>query len=99
AAGRVQLPVKRARKPYRPARLRGDALPEMPVEVRLAAVRPVTVEPVPSEEQARWDATMAHHHELGFQRAFGAHQRYWIYGQVGGQHPLRMAEHGAPRLS
>ncbi|MCY0902823.1 MAG: DUF4338 domain-containing protein, partial [Firmicutes bacterium] len=85
AVGMVQLPVKRARKPYRPARLRAEALPEMPLAVRLAEVRPVTVQPVPAEEQALWDATMAHHHGLGFQRAFGAHQRYWIYGQVGGQ--------------
>lgn len=25
---------------------------------------------------------MAHHHGLGFQRAFGVHQRYWIYARV-----------------
>ena len=28
---------------------------------------------------------MAKHHPLGFQRAFGAHQRYWIRGELGGE--------------
>lgn len=51
----------------------------------LAEVEPVTVVPLPPDEQARWDATMAAEHPLGFRRAFGAHQRYWIRGQFGGQ--------------
>ena len=85
AAGRVQLPVKRARSPYRPARLRAEAMPETQIAVNLSEVRPVTVEPVPSEEQAVWDATVNQYHALGFRRAFGAHQRYWIYGQWSGQ--------------
>ena len=85
AAGMVQLPTKRARGRYRLARLRAEALPEAEIVTRLGEVRPVTVEPVPSGEQAVWDATMAKHHALGFQRAFGAHQRYWIYGIWGGQ--------------
>jgi transposase len=64
---------------------RGEALPAMEVVAALADVRPVSVEPVPGHEQAVWDATMAAHHAQGFRRAFGAHQRYWIYGQVAGQ--------------
>jgi DNA-binding phage protein len=51
----------------------------------LRELQPVTVEPVPPQEQAIWDATMAAHHALGYQRAFGAHQRYWIRGQVAGE--------------
>lgn len=43
-AGMVQLPVKRARKPYRLAHLKAEAL----IAVRLSEVQPVNVEPVPS---------------------------------------------------
>ena len=72
AAGMVQLPTKRARSRYRPTRFRAEALPETEIATRLGRVRPVNVEPVPSEEQALCDATMAKHHALGFRRAFGA---------------------------
>ncbi len=54
----------------------------------LAEVRPITVEPVAAEEQAFWDATVAAQHALGFQRAFGAHQRYGIYGEVNGRREI-----------
>ena len=40
---------------------------------------------MPRDEQAVWNATIAEYHPLGFHRAFGAHQRHWIYGTVGGQ--------------
>ncbi len=85
AAGLISLPTKRVRAAYRPARLHATPLPVTEIVASLAAVRPVTVEPVPAEEQATWDATMAQHHPLGFRRAFGAHQRYWIRGQWRGQ--------------
>ena len=84
-AGTIEIPPKRELTPYRRARMRADPLPERKIVASLKEVRPVTVEPVPSEEQSVWDATMAHHHPLGFQRAFAAHQRYWIYGTVGGE--------------
>jgi hypothetical protein len=84
-AGIIQIPPKRDLAVYRKARLRADPLPHTGIAASLAEVRPVSVEPVPSDEQGVWDATMAHHHALGFQRAFGAHQRYWIYGTVGGK--------------
>jgi hypothetical protein len=41
-------------------------------------LRPVTVDPVPLEEQPLWNATIDAHHPLGYRRPFGAHQRYWI---------------------
>ena len=85
AAGIVVLPAKRARAAYRPARLRAQPLAVTEVVGTLDRLRPVTVEPVPPEEQAVWDATVAQHHPLGFRRAFGAHQRYWIRGEGGGQ--------------
>ena len=55
------------------------------IAASLADVRPVTVEPVPMDELAVWDATMATYHPLGFRRAFGAQQRYWIRGIHAGQ--------------
>ena len=85
AAGLIKVPAKRAHGAYRPARLRAEALPAPDVVARLGEVRPVTVEPVPPDEQAVWDATLAKYHPLGFQRAFGAHQRYWIRGTVSGE--------------
>jgi len=85
AAGRVELPAKAAQGPHRPRAARAEALPPVAVVARLADVRPVTVAPVPASEQPVWDATMAAEHAQGFRRAFGAHQRYWIYGQFEGQ--------------
>ncbi len=82
ADGMVQLPTKRAHAVYRPARLQADPLPERKIVAHLSQLRPVTVEPVSPAEQAVWDATVAQYHPLGFQRAFGAHQRYWIRGHV-----------------
>ncbi len=85
AAGNVCLPAKRAHGPYRRSRLHAEPLPAVEIATALAEVRPVTVELVPADEQAVWDATMAAHHAMGFQRAFGAHQRYWIRGEVAGR--------------
>lgn len=63
--------------------MRAEALRPLEIAKTLVEIRPVVVEPVPAPEQPVWDATVAAHHALGFRRAFGAHQRYWIYGQVG----------------
>lgn len=84
-AGIIGIPRKRELASYRKSRLRADPLPATEIAAPLSELQPVTVEAVASEEQPVWDATMAHHHPLGFQRAFGAHQRYWIYGTVGGK--------------
>ncbi|MGI9863103.1 DUF4338 domain-containing protein [Moorella naiadis] len=52
------------------------------VQTRLQAglqeVSPVTIDPVTSLERADWNATMATYHPLGYLRAIGAQQRYWI---------------------
>jgi transposase len=85
AAEIIKLPVKQARSDYRAAGFRAKPLPETEIVVSLNEVRPVTVEPVTPEEQPVWDATMAEYHALGFRRAFGAHQRYFICGESGGQ--------------
>jgi len=80
--GVVRLPVKRERAPRRRAAFEAEPLPVVEIVARLAEVRPVRVEPVPKAEQAVWDATMAAYHGMGFMQAFGAHQRYWIRGEV-----------------
>ena len=77
--------MAQSRQAYRAPRLRGgEPLPELEIVGNLRELQPIMVEPVPPQEQAVWDATMAAHHALGYQRAFGAHQRYWIRGQVAG---------------
>jgi len=83
--GVLKLPGIRKLAPYKKSSPSTMALPQLNVTEALSALRPVTVELVPSEEQSLWDATMAEHHPFGFERAFGAHQRYWIYGRVGGK--------------
>ena len=85
AAGCVVLPAKAAQRPRRPRAARAEALPPVAIIARLADVRPVTVVPVPASEQPVWDATVASEHAQGFRRAFGAHQRYWIYGHLEGR--------------
>ena len=85
AAGRVVLPAKAPQGARRRRAASAEALPPVAVVASLAEVRPVTVEPVPAEEQPLWDATMAAEHAEGFRRAFGAHQRYWIRGRFQGQ--------------
>ena len=89
AASVVPLPTKRPQSVRGPARLPGSSLGPPEIAVPLAEVRPITVEPLLAGEQAVWDAMVATQHALGFQRGFGAHQRYWIYGQVDGS---RVAE-------
>ena len=85
AEGVLRLPPKRAQASHRPRPRRVEPLPAVELCASLAEVKPVTVEPVPVEEQPLWDATVDAHHALGFRRAFGAHQRYWIWGHLHGQ--------------
>lgn len=84
AEGILTLPGKRQLAPYKKYAPSADPLPQVHLKSTLKALQPVTVEPVILEEKPLWDATMAAYHPYGFQRAFGAHQRYWIYGQVNG---------------
>ncbi len=85
ADGVLSLPKKRKLAPYRKASSSANPVPLPNIKCPLRALKPVSVELVSPEEQSLWDATMAKYHPLGFQRAFGAHQRYWIYGQVDGK--------------
>lgn len=63
----------------------GPAPPTPVVETMLGAIRPVSVDLVEPSWRTRWNAMMAAHHPLGFRRAFGAHLRYFVHGQVGGE--------------
>ena len=76
-AGMISLPPKKVQiqKVHEPKTL---PLPSVSIESPLSSLRPVTVEPVPLEEQPLWNATMTAHHPLGYRTPFGAHQRYWI---------------------
>ncbi|QGP92408.1 IS66 family transposase ISCARN22 [Neomoorella glycerini] len=47
-------------------------------EAKLQEVAPVTIDPVTPFEREDWNATMAAYHPLGYSRAIGAQQRYWI---------------------
>lgn len=85
AAGMITLAAKRGRPKSGPDRLRAAPLGDVRVGAALREIRPITVEPVPPEEQPVWDATVAAYHPLSYKRAFGAHQRYWIRGQVAGE--------------
>ena len=88
AEGIVDLPAPRSSGAGSRARSEriGTAPPSPVVQATLSAIRPVYVEPVPSEEGPAWNAMMVAHHPLGFQRAFGAQQKYWIRDGAAG-HP------------
>jgi len=85
ADGMLTLSEKRKLAPYKKAGPKAAPLPQLQLKSTLSALRPVTVEPVSPEEKPLWDATMAAHHPFGFERAFGAHQCYWIHGHVDGK--------------
>ena len=97
--GRVPAKQTNIARTNTPAR-QTQALEELTIAAPLAALQPMTVDPVPSEEQALFEATMAEHHPLGFRRAFGSSIRYWVHGQWEGQgHSGRygVRHAGAPR--
>ena len=85
AAGMIRLAPKRKRAERGPDRPRAQALLQNEITATLRQLHPVRVEPVPADERAVWNATVAQEHPLGFRQAFGAHQRYWIRGEFGGQ--------------
>lgn len=84
AGGLLTLPGKRTWTVGAQAERVGEAPPRVEVRVRLQEILPVRVELVRPEGQAAWTAMMATEHPLGYRRAFGAHQRYWVWGQVRG---------------
>ena len=79
----LALPPIEARADQRVRTDWGAPPPSPVVEATLSAVRPVTVDLVEASERHLWNAMMAAHHPLGFRRAFGAHLRYFVRGQVG----------------
>jgi hypothetical protein len=85
AAGLVELPARQPGQARRVASERMGTPPPSPeVRAALRVLRPVRVEPVPLEEGPAWNAMMATYHPLGFRRAFGAQQKYWVRAEVGG---------------
>ncbi len=85
AAGEIALPAVRRQGPAPTEERRGTAPPSPVVHTTLAALRPVRVEPVPADEGPVWNAMMAEYHPLGFRRAFGAHQKYWVHDEATGR--------------
>ena len=73
----IDLPPKRTLKKG-PSEPKVEPLPRAFLEGPLKQFRPVTVDPVPIEEQPLWNATIDAYHPLGYRQPFGAHQRYWI---------------------
>ncbi len=85
AAGLVELPARRPGHVVRAAAERmGTAPPNPVVRTVLREIQPIRVEPVPAEEGPTWNAMMAVYHPLGFRRAFGAQQKYWIWDEATG---------------
>ena len=85
-AGEIALPAPRLKgRPVARAERRGTAPASPVVHGTLAALRPVRVEPVPAEQGPAWNAMMAGYHPLGFRRAFGTHQKYWVQDAATGR--------------
>ena len=79
------LPPVEKRAGYRDRTDWGAPPPSPAAETTLSATRPVTVDLVEASARDLWSAMMATYHPLGFRRAFGAHLRYFVHGQVGGE--------------
>lgn len=82
SSGLIELPSTKAR-PKGPSESKKKPLPCTFLEGPLKQYRPVTVVPVPLEEQPLFNATMDAHHPLGYRIPCGAHQRYWIRSKDG----------------
>jgi hypothetical protein len=76
------LPPPRAPAPRVPAERLGTAPPSPLLRAPLAALGPIRVEPVSDEDRPAWNAMLAAYHPLGFRRACGAQQRYWVREQT-----------------
>ena len=51
----------------------------------LTAIQSVRVEPVLADERLAWNAVMDTYHPLGFRRACGAQQKYWVQDESTGR--------------
>ena len=85
AAGALTLPPTRGTAPQPSPERLGTPPPPPVIRAPLAALQPVRVEPVPEPERPDWNAMMATYHPLGFRRAFGAHQKYWVRTHASGR--------------
>lgn len=83
-AGLIVLPPKKLHVKRTICNTKVPPIPESEIKCSLSQLRPVTVDPVPFEELALWNATVAAHHPLGLGQPFGAHQRYWIHSRAQG---------------
>ncbi len=83
AAGRLVLPVKRARRPIG-SKTSIPAPMVTPVEITgsLADVGPIRVECIKeAAERAKFRGLIGHHHYLGYRVPYGAQLRYLVYGK------------------
>ena len=84
AVGLVRLPARQSARHGTRAERVGTAPPSPVVHAALRDIQPISVEPVLPEEGAAWNAMMTTYHPLGFRRAFGAQQKYWVRTAAGG---------------
>ena len=91
AAQWMPVPPARAHRALVGRTSERQGIPIQPVAVKapLRALQPITLEPVSPADRPVWAATMATYHPLGYQRAFGARQQYWIVSQAGSE-PVRL---------
>lgn len=77
------LPPKRRHAATPRPEHQSTPLPPLTLATPLAALQPIEVVPVMAgADRHQWNATMAAYHPLGFQRACGARQLYWIRSQA-----------------
>lgn len=85
AWGEVRLPPKGMTGPVRARRVVPSERTDAPGQItgKLAELEPVAVEPVRDKEERRlWNEYVERYHPLGYKVPFGAHQRYFIWGQA-----------------
>lgn len=91
AAQWMPVPPARTRRSSAGRAFERQGLPIPPVTLQapLRALQPIALVPVAAADQPVWAATMATYHPLGYQRAFGARQQYWIVSYAGSE-PVRL---------
>ncbi len=67
----------------------GIPIPAVAVKAPLRELQPITLEPATPADRPIWVATMATYHPLGYRRAYGARQQYWIVSQARSE-PVRL---------
>jgi hypothetical protein len=85
ALGLVKLPLRGAAWGREPAVVAGPRTdPEEEMAGTVGEVAPVELEPVAGKEATGlWNEYVQRYHALGYQRPFGAHQRYFLVGRGG----------------